>query len=64
MTTTSAAAVAADVVTFTPVSLQPESDATIYTPISVWYLPAWLLLVGAGIGCRRHTHGAAGRTAP
>jgi hypothetical protein len=48
-----AAAVAADVVTFTPLSLQPETDAVIYTPVAFYYLPLWLLLVTAGIGARR-----------
>jgi hypothetical protein len=48
-----AAAVGADVVTFTPLSLQPETDALLYTPLAVIYLPLWVLLVAAGIGARR-----------
>jgi hypothetical protein len=47
------AALAADVVTFTPWSLQPESDAVIYTPIALYYLPAWVLLTAAGIVWRQ-----------
>ena len=47
------AAVVADVITFTPVSLQPETDATLYTYAALYYLPAWALLVVAGIGARR-----------
>jgi hypothetical protein len=52
-----AAAVAADVITFTPLSLQPETDAAIYTYAGVVYLPAWALLVGAGIGARHLERG-------
>ena len=48
-----AAAVVADVITFTQLSLQPETDAAIYTYAAVIYLPAWALLVSAGIGARR-----------
>jgi hypothetical protein len=48
-----AAAVAADVVTFTPWSLQPETDAIIYTGVALYYLPVWGLLVLAGVGARR-----------
>ena len=50
------AALVADVLTFTPFSLQPDVDATIYTPIALYYLPAWALLVAAGIGARRALH--------
>jgi hypothetical protein len=46
------AAVVADVITFTPLSLQPDTDATIYTYAALYYLPAWALLVVAGIGVR------------
>jgi hypothetical protein len=48
-----AAAVVADVITFTPLSLQPETDVAIYTYVTVFYLPAWALLVWAGIGASR-----------
>jgi hypothetical protein len=58
-----AAALAADVITFTPLSLQPETDALLYTYVAVYYLPAWLLIVGVGIGARRLGHRAAGRMA-
>jgi len=58
------AAFAADVVTFTPLSLQPESDATIYTTIALYYLPAWALLVLAGAGARRLKAPPAQRTTP
>ena len=47
------AALAADVLLFTPLTLQPETDATLFTPIAAWWLPAWALLVAAGIGARR-----------
>ena len=58
-----AAALAADVVTFTPVSLQPETDATIYTLIALYYLPAWAVLVLAGAGARRLKAPSGHRTA-
>jgi hypothetical protein len=58
------AALVADAITFTPLSLQPDSDATMYTYVSLFYLPLWLLLAGAGIAARRRAHGAVGRTAP
>jgi hypothetical protein len=48
-----AAAVVADVLTFTPLSLQPETDPAIWTYVAFFYLPAWALLVAAGIGARR-----------
>ena len=48
-----AAALVADVVIFTPFTLQPDLDPTIFTPIALYYLPAWALLVAAGIGARR-----------
>jgi hypothetical protein len=47
------AAVVADVLTFTPLSLQPETDPAIWTYVAFFYLPAWALLVAAGIGARR-----------
>jgi hypothetical protein len=47
------AAVVADLLTFTPLSLQPETDPAIWTYIAFFYLPAWALLVAAGIGARR-----------
>jgi hypothetical protein len=47
------AALVADVITFTPLSLQPETDVAIYTFIALYYLPAWALLVAVGIGARR-----------
>jgi hypothetical protein len=47
------AAVVADVLTFTPLSLQPETDPAIFTYVAVFYLPAWAVLVAAGIGARR-----------
>lgn len=48
-----AAALAADVVTFTPWSFQPETDAVIFTGAAVYYLPVCVLFVAAGIGARR-----------
>lgn len=47
-----AAAVAADVITFTPLSLQPDTEADIYSFIALYYVPLWLLLVTVGIGAR------------
>ena len=52
-----AAAVVADVVTFTPFSLQPETDAAIFSYAAVYYLPVWALLVCMGIGARRLERG-------
>jgi hypothetical protein len=48
-----AAAVVTDVLTFTPLSLQPETDPVIWTYVAFFYLPAWALLVAAGIGAQR-----------
>jgi hypothetical protein len=48
-----AAALAADVVTFTPWSFQPDTDAVIFTGAALYYVPVWALLVAAGIGARR-----------
>jgi hypothetical protein len=48
-----AAAFVSDVLLFTPLTLQPGVDATIFTVIALFYLPAWALLVAAGIGARR-----------
>jgi hypothetical protein len=48
-----AAAVVADVLTFTPLSLQPDTDPVIWTYVTFFYLPLWALLVAAGIGARR-----------
>jgi hypothetical protein len=48
-----AAALAADIVTFTPWSLQPETDAVIFTGVVLFYLPLWVVFVVAGVGARR-----------
>ena len=48
-----AAAFVSDVLLFTPLTLQPDLDATLFTPAAVWFLPAWALLVVVGIGARR-----------
>lgn len=48
-----AAAFVADALLFMPLTLQHDHDATIFTPIALYYLPAWALLVAAGIGARR-----------
>lgn len=48
-----AAAVVADVLTFTPLTLQPEIEPAIWTYVAGFYLPAWALLVAAGIAGRR-----------
>jgi hypothetical protein len=58
------AAFAADVVTFTPWSFQPASDATVYTPLAVYYLPAWALLTAAGVTWRRVRHRAPRQAPP
>lgn len=62
------AAVVADVLTFTPLSLQPETDPAIWTYVACFYLPAWALLVAAGIGARRlllrRRHGSSTPTGP
>ena len=44
-----AAALTADVVTFTPLSLQPDTDVVLYTPVALSFLPAWAVLAGAGV---------------
>jgi hypothetical protein len=48
-----AAAFVADVLLFTPLTLQPDLDPTSSTPIALAWLPAWALLVAAGIVARR-----------
>jgi hypothetical protein len=48
-----AAAVVADVLTFTPLSLHPETEPPIWTYLAGFYFPAWVLLVAGGIGARR-----------
>ena len=50
-----AAAIVADVVTFTPLTLQTGPEATLYTYAAVLYLPAWALLVLLGLAVRRIT---------
>jgi hypothetical protein len=48
-----AAAFVADVLIFTPLTLQPDLDPDIFTVIALSWLPVWALLVAAGIGARR-----------
>jgi hypothetical protein len=48
-----AAAFVADVLIFTPLTLQPDIEPTIFTVIALSSLPVWALLVAAGIGARR-----------
>jgi hypothetical protein len=48
-----AAAFVADVLIFTPLTLQPDLDATIFSVIALYWLPLWALLLAAGIALRR-----------
>jgi hypothetical protein len=48
-----AAAFVSDVLIFTPLTLQPDLDATISTFIALVFLPALVALVAAGIRARR-----------
>ena len=50
-----AAALAADVVTFTPLSLQPGVEPVIFTYAAVFYGPVWAGLVLSGVGVRRRS---------
>jgi hypothetical protein len=61
-----AAALTADLVTFTPWSLQPDADVILHTPITLYYLPAWAVLAGAGVvvGRVRATREHATRVSP
>ena len=47
-----AAAVVADGLVFTPLTLQPDTDAALFTYAAVLYLPVWLLLVAGGVVAR------------
>lgn len=51
--TVPAAAVVADVITFTPLSLQPETEPALFTYAAVFNGPVWALLVLTGVGARR-----------
>ncbi len=42
------AALAVDILTFSPLSLQRGPEANVYTPVALYMLPAWLLPVVAG----------------
>ena len=53
-----AAALIVDVTTFTPLTLQPDMDATIFTPIASFWLPVWAVLVAVGVAARRRPGGA------
>jgi hypothetical protein len=48
-----AAAIAADAITFTPLSPQTGPESNLYTYAAFFYLPLWVFLVAVGIGARR-----------
>ena len=60
--TVPAAAVVADAITFTPLSLQPETEPALFAYAAVFYGPGWALLVLTGVGARRL--GRRGQAAP
>jgi hypothetical protein len=50
-----AAAIVADVIAFTPLSLQTGPESNLYTYAAFVYLPLWAALVAVGIAVRRLT---------
>jgi hypothetical protein len=58
-----AAALTADVVSFTPWSLQPDTDVVLYTPIALYFLPAWAVLAGSGVVANRAREAASSERA-
>jgi hypothetical protein len=48
-----AAAIVADVITFTPLSPQTGPESNLYTYAAIVYLPVWAALVAVGVAVRR-----------